>query len=191
MIPLRQKQSRKPLVISITILVVLVLVGLLVFSYYTISQQQPSSITDGKKTPPIVPKPTDRLAVEPHNYDPGAKQQAVEGVHTSDESAGAAAFPTTQPNLVVEITGTRQINGAFSASTTISPKAEGSCIVELTRLGRDSLTKTTQLVTTDHTTACKDTSIDITKVTKGEWTLTVKIQVGSNVATATKIVTLT
>lgn len=189
MIHLPRKLSKKRRLLII-IATVVILTGS--FGMYVFLKRQISSTTDNKHSsvPPTLPKPTDRLAVEPHNYDPGAQQSGVDDVHTSDESAGAAAFPTTQPNLVVEITSARQSGNQFVIAATISPRASGSCTIELTRADTASLTKTSPLVTTGDASNCKDTAIDITQAVRGDWTLTVKVQVGSNVATATKAVTL-
>src|SRR5688500_5832728 len=99
---LRRSRKRLPLII---VGVVILLTGVGLGAYAFLKRQNPPStttITPGT-LPPTVPSPTDRLAVDPHDHNPGAEQHGVDGIHTSDESAGAAAFPTTQPNLVVEI----------------------------------------------------------------------------------------
>lgn len=191
MIQLPRKKSRKRIIV-IVLAITLVLSALGAGAYAFYKTRSPSKPTDSQQpsTPPTLPKPTDRLHVEPHDHDPGAQQRGVDDVHTSDESAGAAAFPTTQPNLTVEITDIKQAGNQLAVMTAITPKAEGICTVELTRLGSVPRTKKSSLVTTGNTTSCKDATLDINQLLREEWTLTVKVQVNDNVATATKTVML-
>lgn len=188
MIQLPRRQSKKQIaIVGIIVVVLLCAVGVGAYMFFN----RHSELIGTKKQPSAPPTVSaDRLEVEPHDHDPGAVQEGIEGVHTSDESAGAAAFPTTQPNLVVEITSVKQASNQFASLTTITPKAEGACTIELTRQDNNTLTKTSPLVAAGNTSACKDTTIDVSQAARGEWTLTVKVQVGSNVATATKSVIL-
>lgn len=187
---LPHKQFRKRLIF--TVVAVLITVGVLSSIYIFYKQQlQSPSITKQPAIPSAKPNPTDRLIVKPHNHDPGTEQHGINGIQTSDESAGSAAFPTTQPNLAVEIIDIRQVNSLLISDTIITPKANGSCILELTRADNTTLKKTTSLTANmDDTSRCTDTTIDAKSVMRGEWSLTVKVQVNSNVATATKTITL-
>jgi hypothetical protein len=184
-----RKQFQKRTVIIFTVLVGLCLVGSV--GVYAFMKTRPAPATGDKKHPTTtISKPTDRLNVQPEEENPGAHQHGIIGTETSDESAGAAAFPTSQPNLVVEITQTNKSGSQLVITTAISPKAEGSCTVELTRTGQNSITKTFALESANGGSQCQNGRLDVSLAASGEWTLTIKVQVGNNVATATKSVTL-
>lgn len=189
MIPLPRRQSRKKILLVI-VLVILALGAAATAGAYMYFQRQ-SNQSATKKQPSAPPTVSaDRLEVDPHDHDPAAEQHGVDGIHTTDESAGAAAFPTTQPNLVVQITGVKQIGAQLVATTTVTPKAEGTCTAELTRPDNPPISKPSPLVATGDGSSCKDTTLDVSQAARGEWSLTLKVQVGNNVATATKAVTL-
>lgn len=190
MIHLPHKQFQKRLIFATGATLIATIMLSAIYILYK-QQFQPTSTTKQPAISSTKPNPLDRLEVEPHNPDPAAEQHGVDGIQTSDESAGSAAFPTTQPNLVVEIINVRQANGLLISDTIISPKANGSCTLELTQADGKTLKKTTPLTANiNNTSRCTDTAIDTEDITRGEWSLTVKVQVNSNVATATKTVTL-
>lgn len=126
------------------------------------------------------------------NKDVSADQTGVSNpsIHTSDESAGAAAFPTTKPNLFVTINSTRITNSHLAVAAVISPNTSGSCELILAKDGYNSVKKTTTLITENDITRCSDSTLDLITSPRGEWTLTVRVQVASNVSTATTAINI-
>ncbi len=185
---IKRLHRKRKYIIAIIIMVVLLCAASAVFAYNQLkprpdSQQSPNTT---EKTGEIPRGLADRLNVEATHEDPDATQTGVDGIHTSNESAPASAFPTTQPNLSVVIKSTQQIENNLAVATVVEPNASGTCTLELTRDGHQAITKTSKF----SGTSCNDTSLPLTGYSPGNWNLTVKVVVASNVATATKAVTL-
>ena len=131
-------------------------------------------------------RPTDKLNVEAaKNKEPGAEQTGTGAIDTSNTSASAAAFPTTQPNLTVEIIKTTQANNSLTIDTSVEPSSLGTCAIELTRYGQMTISRNVVLRQATSSAKCANAILDISSADKGQWTLTVKVTVGKNVATTT------
>lgn len=180
-------RSRKQLTIILVVIIALICAVAAAFAYKKMTTNSTNNTVSHEEEPGKIPRGlADRIDVEAEHHDPGATQTGVEGVHTSNESAGAAAFPTTQPNLSVVIKSTQQSDNMLLIDTVVEPTATGTCIVELTRDGQQPISKSTKF----SGSSCTDTSLSLGNAIPGVWNLTVKVIVASNVATATKAVTL-
>ena len=104
-------------------------------------------------------------------------------------TAASSAFATTKPNLYVSITNSHVDSGKLHYDVEISPASTtGSCTVELTREGYSTVSQTTDVVLESGKPTCKSRELSLGGSRSGQWTLTIKIVSGSNVATASKVV---
>jgi len=178
----KSKRSRYILFITIGILLLLI-TGATVW-YYTKPVITTASETAEKSDKHAPPAPGS-FKVVPTDKNPSADQTGVPNIKTSDDTPTSAAFPTTQPNLQVAITSTRQSGSKLYVKSQIIPAATGTCRTELTRDNQPPITSESQ-IDGEH---C-ETPFDTSSMAKGSWTLTLKAFVANNVATASKSITI-
>lgn len=182
-IPNKKPRRKVVFIVFLTFLAALIALGIWFFLFKT-KYQPPQSAT--KQSPPsdsIVDKQQKDI-----KEDPSANQAGVnDPTHIpSDNSPSSAAFPTTQPNLEVSITSINQQGKLLSIGTAITPNASGSCVIEVYQPGATTLKQTTT-ISGDR---CANSTIDVSSAQPGAWTVTIKVFVEENVATATKGVNL-
>ena len=183
---LLQKRRTKLFIAASAILIIGIIVGAQLISSQRDTASSLSENTTKQQPRDTTESSSDPLITKPTLLDPEAVQQGVPGVETTDENPGSAAFPTTQPNLSVDISNVKQSRSQLLINTLVTPAAEGTCTYELTREGQISRTKVTPI----NEQQCSDGILPLDGVAAGEWTLTVKVTVSSNVATATRPVTI-
>jgi hypothetical protein len=181
--PKHFRLPKTPLIIGVILVLLLIAVAMILF-YKKTAPNNSRSTSEHSTSQQHVDNP-DSFTVKPTNNDPGAVQTGID-TQTSDESAGAAAFPTTQPNLSVAIRSVKQAGQTLTVDTAINPNADGMCTIELTREGHATITKSANF----SGSSCMDKSLSLQNASSGSWNLTVKVVVGSNVATATQAVTI-
>lgn len=178
---IKSYSRRKKILILLALALAITVGGVAIVYANKQSQEKESSSTSEPNTSSMNTPDEDNP-----NIDPRAEQTGAGGITTSDESGSAHAFPTTKPNLSVQIKSVEQEGETLSVNATILPGANGTCTAELSRSGNETISKSSNF----NGDSCGVSSIPIDTATPGAWDLTIKVIVDSNVATTTRSVTL-
>lgn len=170
------RRKRTVLLAASVIGVLLLLSGIIYLVFRPVDPEQAASRdSQTNKSDEFIPEPT--------HQDPGAQQEGVPDIETSNESPSSAAFPTTQPNLAITIESATQTGSNLRVNAKIEPNAKGSCTLRLSRGGQTAIEHT---VAADGSTCTM--TVNVSGLTKGEWTATTQVMVESNVATSSRLI---
>lgn len=176
-----QKNNLKYIIILGVCIVLIALIGIYIAT---------NKASNNKVTPPTSNETiilSDEQKVTAEHQDPAATQTGVDGVKTNDGSAAAGAFPTTQPNLKISIQSVQQSDGSIVVENKISPSIQsGECSLRITRNGEYLAQKSFET----SGESCKNASIATEGISKGDVSVTIFVQVGSNVANSTQAFTV-